>query len=86
MILHDFELLKKYSLKYLGASTVYITIKIIEQVKANIDIETIVDKLKKLLSLGEDVFYESSEEILFLAKNFEKKFPNTKNLLKFDSF
>lgn len=64
MILHDFDLIWKYSLKYLGASTVYITIKIIEQVKANIDIEIIVDKLKKLLNLGEDTFYESSEEIL----------------------
>lgn len=64
MILHDFDLIRKYSLKYLGASTVYITIKIVEQVRANLDIEIIVDKLKKLLSLNEDVFYESSEEIL----------------------
>lgn len=64
MILHDFDLIRKYSLKYLGASTVYITIKIVEQVRANLDIEIIVDKLKKLLSLNEDIFYESSEEIL----------------------
>lgn len=64
MILHDFDLIRKYSLKYLGASTVYLTIKIVEQVRANLDIEIIVDKLKKLLSLNEDIFYESSEEIL----------------------
>lgn len=30
MILHDYEILKKYSLKYLSASTVYISLKIIE--------------------------------------------------------
>lgn len=38
MIMHDYELLRKYSLKYLSASTVYISLKIVEQIKQNVSI------------------------------------------------
>lgn len=86
MIIHDYDLIKKYSVKYLSASVLYITVKIIEQVKLSIDIDQIVEKLKNLLLLNEDIFFNSSEEVLGLAKTFEKKFPNSKNLQKFDSF
>ncbi len=86
MIMHDYELIKKYSLRYLSASVMYITIKILEQIKSSVNIDDIVEKLKKFLWLDEDTFFNSSEEILALAKNFEKRFPNAKNLQKFDSF
>lgn len=86
MVIHDYDLVKKYSIKYLAASILYITVKIIEQVRQTLDIDAIVEKMKNLLSLNEEIFYNSSEEILSLAKTFEKKFPNAKNLLKFDSF
>ena len=69
--MHDYEILKKYSLKYLSASTVYISLKIIEQIKQNMMIQETVDKLKRLLMLNEETFYSSSEDILNLAKNFE---------------
>ncbi len=36
--------------------------------------------------LNEDTFYSSSEDILNLAKNFETRYPQSKNLAKFDSF
>ncbi len=36
MIMHDYDIVKKYSLKYLSASTVYISLKIIEQIKHNV--------------------------------------------------
>ena len=49
-------------------------------------IQETVDKLKRLLMLNEDTFYCSSEDILNLAKNFETKFPQAKNLSKFDYF
>ncbi len=49
-------------------------------------IQETVDKLKRLLMLNEDTFYTSSEDILNLAKNFETKYPQAKNLAKFDSF
>jgi hypothetical protein len=75
MIMHDYDILKKYSLKYLSASTVYISLKIIEQIKQNMMIQETVDKLKRLLMLNEDTFYSSSEDILNLAKNFEQRFP-----------
>lgn len=86
MVVHDYDLLKKYSAKYLAASILYITVKIMEQVRQSLDIDLIVEKLKTLLTLNEDVFFSSSEEILALAKTFERKFPNSKNLQKFDSF
>lgn len=73
--MHDYEILKKYSLKYLSASTVYISLKIIEQIKQNMMIQETVDKLKRLLMLNEETFYSSSEDILNLAKNFEQRFP-----------
>ncbi len=73
--MHDYDILKKYSLKYLSASTVYISLKIIEQIKQNMMIQETVDKLKRLLMLNEDTFYSSSEDILNLAKNFEQRFP-----------
>lgn len=73
-------------MKYLGASAIYICLKIIEQVNLNIKTREVVDRLKLLLNLEEQKFYSSSEVVLNLAKNFEKKFSFAKNLIKFDSF
>ena len=80
MIVHDYDLIRKYTLKYLASSILFITTKILEQIKISLNIELLVNKLQKFLSLDEDLFYNSSEEILSLAKNFERKFPNAKNL------
>lgn len=73
-------------MKYLGASAIYICLKIIEQVHVNIKTRDVVERLKTLLNLDEQKFYSSSEILLNLAKNFEKKFSFAKNLIKFDSF
>lgn len=86
MLMHDYSLITKYSLKYLAASCIYICFKIIEQVNTDFKTKTYVEKLKKLLDLNEETFYTSSESLLTLAKTFEKTFHYAKNLLKFDSF
>ena len=86
MIMHDYSILIKFPLKYLASSCIYICLKIVEQVNVEFKTKYYVDKLKTLLHLKEQTFYHSSEVLLDLAKNFEKKFPFSKNLLKFDSF
>lgn len=86
MLMHDYGILVKFPLKYLASSCVYICLKIVEQVNVEFKTKYYVDKLKGLLNLKEQTFYHSSEILLDLAKNFEKKFPYSKNLLKFDSF
>lgn len=73
-------------MRYIGASAIYICLKIIEQITSEFQTKYYVEKLKSLLSLEEQKFYNSSEKILDLAKNFEKKFSFGKNLIKFDSF
>ena len=86
MLMHDYSLITKYSLKYLAASCIYICFKIIEQVNPDFKTKACVEKLKVMLDLNEQTFYASSENLLALAKTFEKTFPYAKNLLKFDSF
>ncbi len=86
MIMHDSSILGRFHLKYLAASCIYISLKIIEQIIDNSKTKVYVNKLKALLSLKEQTFYFCSEGLLNLAKNFEGKFSFCKNLLKFDSF
>jgi len=86
MLLHDYSLIIKYPLKYLAASCIYICFKIVEQVNQDFKTKIYVEKLKVMLDLNEQTFYSSSENLLALAKTFEKTFPYAKNLLKFDSF
>lgn len=86
MILHDYSLITEFETKYLASSCIYITFKIIEQVCEGFRTKEYVDILKQTLSLKEQVFYNSSELILNLAKNFERVFSFAKNLMKFDSF
>ena len=86
MIIHDYNLLKKYPLKYLGGSCLFITFKIIEQTDNEFQTKSLLEKMKNKLNLNEQIFYNSSESILELAKNFEKTFSFAKNLNKFDSF
>lgn len=86
MMMHDYDLLTQFSMKYLGASALYICMKIMEQIFDGIQTKQVVEKLKMLLSLEESKFYLSSELVLSLAKNFEQRFSYSKNLIKFDSF
>jgi len=86
MILHDYSLITEFETKYLASSCIYITFKIIEQVCEGFRTKEYVDILKQTLSLKEQIFYNSSELILNLAKNFERVFSFAKNLMKFDSF
>lgn len=86
MLMHDYDIISRFSTKYLAASCVYICLKIIEQVNTEFDTRFYVDKLRKMLCLNENTFFSSSESVLNLAKNFEGMYPFSKNLLKFDSF
>lgn len=86
MLMHDFSIISKYPMKYLGASCLYICFKIIEQVNEKFKTKFYVEKLKLMLKLDEQIFFSSSELLLGLAKNFEKNYSFAKNLLKFDSF
>jgi len=86
MMMHDYGLLIKYPLKYLACSCLYICFKIIEQINRDFKTKAYVEKMKTALCLNEQIFYNASETMLNLAKNFEKTYPFAKNLLKFDSF
>ena len=86
MLMHDYPTLTRFPLKYLACSCLYICFKIIEQINASFRTKYYVEKMKEMLGLNEQTFYNSSEVMLSLAKKFERNFPFAKNLLKFDSF
>ena len=86
MLMHDYQSLIKFPLKYLACSSLYICFKIIEQINVGFKTKFYVEKMKDFISLNEQTFYSSSEMSLSLAKKFERAFPLAKNLLKFDSF
>lgn len=86
MLMHDYATLTRFPLKYLACSSLYICFKIIEQINSGFRTKFYVERMKEMLGLNEQVFYNSSEVMLSLAKKFERNFPFAKNLLKFDSF
>lgn len=86
MLMHDYATLTRFPLKYLACSSLYICFKIIEQINSGFRTKLYVERMKEMLGLNEQVFYNSSEVMLTLAKKFERNFPFAKNLLKFDSF
>ena len=53
MIMHDYDLLIGFPMKYLGASCIYICLKIMEQILEEIETKQIVEKLKLIFSLEE---------------------------------
>ena len=86
MLMHDYQTLTRFPLKYLASSSLYICFKIIEQINASFRTKFYVEKMKEFFALNDQVFFSSSEIMLLLAKKFERNYPFAKNLLKFDSF
>lgn len=86
MLMHDYSTLIHFPLKYLACSCLYICFKIIEQINVTFKTKYYVEKMKEMLNLNEQIFYNSSEVMLSLAKRFERGFPFAKNLMKYDSF
>lgn len=84
--MHNYDIIRQHSLKYLGAACLFISFKIIEQLNKDFKTKTYVEKLKTKLKLNDQVFFGVSEDLLDMAKNFEKKYPFAKNLAKFESF
>jgi len=86
MIVHDYSILTTFSIKYLAASCLFISFKIMEQVFKDFKSKVYIEKIKSKLKLNEQIFFTVSEATLNLAKNFEKNFAFAKNLSKFNSF
>ena len=86
MAMHEYRLLVRYSLEYIGCGCIYLCFKIIEQAHQSFDLRTYLNQMKIIFNLNEMHFYKVSEEMLDLAKNFEQKFNFAKNLIKYDSF
>lgn len=86
MAMHDYEVLRKYQLEYLGCGCVYLCFKIIEQAREDFNVKLYLDEMKRAFGLDEVLFYNAAEDLLTLAKEFESSFNYAKNLLKYDSF
>lgn len=86
MVMHDYEVLRRYQLEYLGCGCVYLCFKIIEQARDDFNVKLYLDEMKRAFGLDEVVFYNAAEDLLSLAKDFEAVFTFAKNLLKYDSF
>lgn len=86
MIMHDYDIIRNHSIKYLASSCLFIAFKIIEQLNKDFKTKSYIEKLKHKLRLNEEVFFSVSEQMLDLAKSFEKRYPFAKNLSKFESF
>lgn len=86
MVMHDYEVLRRYQLEYIGCGCVYLCFKIIEQAREEFNVKLYLDEMKRAFGLDEVVFYNAAEDLLSLAKDFEAVFTFAKNLLKYDSF
>ena len=53
MIMFDYDILRKFQMRYIGASAIYICLKIIEQITTEFQTRHYVDRLKSLLTLEE---------------------------------
>lgn len=86
MTMHDYKLLTKHSIEYLGCGCIYLCFKIIEQARPTFNLKHYLDEIKETFDLNELNFYRVSEDLLELAKAFEQTYSFAKNLLKYDSF
>ena len=79
---HDYELMqKKHSL--LAASTIFVAIKICEQInKEDYINDYFTDKLNKLSNQSENDIIKTAQQILYNAQNFDTKFNGLENLKK----
>lgn len=86
MIMHEYELLSKYSQSEFAVACIYIALKIIQQLEPTFKIETYAYRLRVAFDVSENDFFECSQNCLDLAKGFETKYPSLTNLAKFHSF
>lgn len=86
MIMHEYELLGKYTPSEFAVACIYIALKIIQQLEPSFKIETYAYKLRVAFDVSENDFFECSQNCLDLAKSFEAKYPSLTNLAKFHSF
>lgn len=86
MVMHDYNIINKFSPSYLSGACIYISLKIVQQLDTNFKIETPASKLKLYLDIKENEFFDCSQQVLDLAKNFETRYQSLTNLSKFHSF
>jgi hypothetical protein len=86
MIMHEYELVNKYSQSEFAVACIYIALKIVQQLEPTFKIEAYAYKLRVTFDISENDFFECSQNCLDLAKNFEGKYPSLTNLAKFHSF
>jgi cyclin B len=86
MIMHEYELLSKYTQSEFAVACIYIALKIIQQLEPAFKIETYAYRLRMAFDVSENDFFECSQNCLDLAKGFETKYPSLTNLAKFHSF
>lgn len=82
----DYEIMMKYELRYLSASCIYLCLKIITQSYVKINSKVFVSRIKSILDLEDDEFYDCSKFMLDLSKGFKQKYDFATNLEKFESF
>ena len=86
MVMHEYELLAKFTQSEFAVACIYIGLKIVQQLEPAFKIEAFAYKLRVAFDISENVFFECSQNCLDLAKNFETKYPSLTNLAKFHSF
>lgn len=80
MAMHD-EFLSQRKPSLVAVSSIYVALKICEQLKKKEFINaTIVHRLITVSKLNERDILSASQKILYLAQNFEKEFPGLENL------
>jgi hypothetical protein len=86
MVVHEYELLNKYTPSEFAVACIYIGLKIVQQLEPAFKIENYAYKLRTAFDISENAFFDCSQNCLELAKNFETKYPSLTNLAKFHSF
>ena len=85
MCLFSHELVEKET-KLLAGAVFFIALKTLEQVNKDFCPEDVLPTISQLLYIPEDRLIGVGREVLELAKNFGKLYPNLNNLKKFNKF
>lgn len=82
MSVHDLDL-ASYKPSLLAVGSIYVALKICEQLKNKTIINAaIVHRILVVSRMGEDEILEVSQKVLYLAQNFDKEFYKLENLKK----
>ena len=79
LALFDYDLINNYNVRVLAGAILYVSLKLLEFLLP-VKIMKILEQIRDLLEINNQDIISCSTDLLSVARNFDKLFPNMKNL------